>query len=371
MLKIAHLTSVHSRYDTRIFLKECVSLRQEKYRVSLIVADGKGNEKNNDINILDVGFLSGRLRRIFKTTKLIYKKACEIDADIYHLHDPELIPVGLKLKKKGKLVIFDSHEDVPKQILSKPYLNKFSRIIISKLFSIYEKYYSVQFDGIITATPSIRDKFLKINRNTTDINNYPILGELYNNNEWRRKEKQVCYVGGISYIRGIEEIIKSLSHLTTNTKIKLAGNFSDKNLENKIKKMKHWHKVDEAGFLNRTETKELLSKSIAGIVLFHPQPNHLDAQPNKMFEYMSAGIPVIASNFSLWKEIIIENNCGICVDPLAPKEIANAIDYLSNNLDLAEKMGSNGFKAVNEKYNWNIEKNKLIKFYQQIGNKLA
>ncbi|WP_243465227.1 glycosyltransferase [Photorhabdus temperata] len=132
--------------------------------------------------------------------------------------------------------------------------------------------------------------------------------------------------------------------------------------------MKNWHKIDEVGFLNRTETKELLSKSIAGIVLFHPLPNHIDAQPNKMFEYMSAGIPVIASNFDLWKDIILENNCGICIDPLNPKEIANAIDYLSNNYNLAEEMGNNGLLAVNKKYNWDTEQNKLTKFYQQIGH---
>ncbi|MBS9432242.1 glycosyltransferase [Photorhabdus hainanensis] len=366
-MKITHMTSVHPRFDTRIFLKECSALQKE-HEVSLIVADGKGNGVKNNIAIIDVGVLPGRLNRIFKTTDKVYKKALELDADLYHFHDPELIPIGLKLKKKGKIIIFDSHEDVPKQIFSKPYLNKFTRVIISKLFSLYEKYSAPKFDGIITATPSIRDKFLKLNNNTIDINNYPILGELYNENaNWHEKEKQVCYVGGISDIRGITEMVESLSYLTTNTTMKLAGNFSDKNLENKIKSMKNWHKIDELGFLNRIETKELLSQSIAGIVLYHPLPNHIDAQPNKIFEYMSAGIPVIASDFTLWKDIVVKNHCGICIDPLNPKEIANAIDYLSDNPDIAEEMGRNGLIAVNEKYNWDIEQNKLNKFYQHIG----
>ncbi|WP_240487679.1 glycosyltransferase [Photorhabdus australis] len=361
------MTSVHSRFDIRIFLKECSALQKE-HEVSLIVADGKGNEVKNNIAIIDVGILTGRLNRIFKTTDKVYKKALELDADLYHFHDPELIPIGLKLKKKGKIVIFDAHEDVPKQIFSKPYLNKFNKIIISKLFALYEKYAAAKFDGIITATPSIRDKFLKINKNTIDINNYPILGELHNENtNWYEKEKQVCYVGGISDIRGITEMVESISHLTTNTKMKLAGNFSEKELENKIKKMKNWYKIDELGFLNRGEARELLSKSIAGIVLYHPLPNHIDAQPNKIFEYMSAGIPVIASNFALWQDIVVKNHCGICIDPLNPKEIANAIDYLSNNTDIAEEMGNNGLLAVNEKYNWDIEQNKLNEFYQQIG----
>ncbi|WP_350304116.1 glycosyltransferase family 4 protein [Photorhabdus viridis] len=367
-MKITHMTSAHPRFDIRIFLKECSAL-QRKHEVSLIVADGKNNEVKNNITIIDVGMLPGRLNRIFKTTERVYKKALELDSDLYHFHDPELIPIGLRLKKKGKTVIFDAHEDVPKQILSKPYLNKLAKTIISKTFSLYEKYAIPKFNGIITATPAIRDKYLKLNKNTIDINNYPILGELSNNNNnWDKKEKQICYVGGISAIRCIEEMVESISYLKTDTKMKLAGDFSEKDLEKKIKSMENWHKIDELGFLNRIETKELLSKSIAGIVLFHPLPNHIDAQPNKMFEYMSAGIPVIASNFKLWKDIIVANNCGICIDPLNPKELADAIDYLSNNYDIAERMGNNGFLAVNEKYNWDIEQNKLIKFYQQFGS---
>ena len=105
-MTITHLTSVHPRYDTRIFLKECTSLAK-KYQVNLVVADGKGDEVKNGVSLYDVGKESGRLNRILKTPKKILKKAIDLDSDIYHLHDPELVFIGLELKKIGKIVIFD------------------------------------------------------------------------------------------------------------------------------------------------------------------------------------------------------------------------------------------------------------------------
>jgi len=127
---ITHLTSAHPRYDTRIFLKECCSLAKV-YHVSLVVADGLGNEEKDGVGIYDVGIEEGRFGRIFQTTKKVLAKALELDSDLYHLHDPELIPVGLKLKKMGKRVIFDAHEDLPKQVMAKHYLNAFTKTILS------------------------------------------------------------------------------------------------------------------------------------------------------------------------------------------------------------------------------------------------
>lgn len=103
-----------------------------------------------------------------------------------------------------------------------------------------------------------------------------------------------------------------------------------------------------------------------GLVCFQPAPNQINAMPRKMFEYMAASLPVIASNFSLWKEIIEGNKCGICVDPLNPKEIAKAIDYLIEHPQDARRMGENGRKAILEKYNWENESVKLLNLYDKL-----
>lgn len=365
--KITHLTSAHPRYDTRIFVKMCSSLaKNNEYKVSLVVADGKGFENKNCVDIIDVGAKSsGRLSRMTNTVKKVYEKAKELHSDIYHLHDPELIPIGLKLKKNGYKVIFDAHEDLPKQILGKHYLHLFVKKIASKAVSFYEKYSCKKFDSIITATPYIREKFLQINKNSVDINNFPILEELLLDTPYDSKKDTICYIGVLGEIRGIKEIVKAMEY-TENISLTLAGKFFDSKIEEEVKGYKGWEKVDFKGFVDRDEIREILSDSKLGLVTLHPIINYIDALPVKMFEYMAAGIPVVSSDIELWKEIVETNKCGICIDPLNPQEIAEAIEYIISNPKIAKEMGENGKKAVIEQYNWSIEEEKLFTLYQKV-----
>ncbi len=361
---ICHITTVHQRYDVRIFQKECKTLYEKGNEICLIVTDGKSYEEKEGIKIYDLGKPKNRIDRIFNFSKKVYQKAISLNCKIYHFHDPELISIALKLKKKGKKIIYDVHEDVPRQILSKSYLPKFIRKILSILFEIYENYIAKKFDYIITSTPFIKDRFLKINHKTIDVQNMPILSEFTNiKHNWATKEKALCYIGGITKIRGIEEIIVAVKHLPE-IMLYLAGPLENDELK---KIINNNNQIKYLGFLNRNEIKTILNKCICGLILFLPEENHIKSQPNKLFEYMSSGLPVIASNFPLWKEIVESNNCGICVDPLKPDEISKAIEYLINNIDIARKMGENGRKAVIEKYNWEIEKIKLLQIYNKIN----
>lgn len=367
-MHLAHLSSVHPRNDTRIFIKQCCSLASHGYDVTFVVADSKGDELRSGVKIVDVGRLSGRLTRMLKTTEKVFSKAVALNADVYHLHDPELIPIGLKLKKLGKKVIFDSHEDVPKQLLGKPYLGKLSAQVLSQVVARYERFACRQFDGIITATPFIRDKFLSINPHTVDVNNFPLIGELYAPVPWSEKRNEICYVGGISAIRGIKEIVRTCEYLATPARLNLGGNFSEAEVEKEVQTYAGWQHVNALGYLDRAGIRSAFERSVAGLVTLHPVINYLDSLPVKMFEYMAAGIPVIASDFPLWREIVEGNQCGLCVDPLDPKAIAKAIDFVMTHPDAAKKMGENGRKAVMEKYNWPVQARKLTDFYRLITN---
>lgn len=369
-IRIVHLTSAHPRIDTRIFLKQCRSLARAGHEVALVVADGIGDAVREGVSIHDVGAPSGRLDRMRNVTRRVLAKAVELDAAVYHLHDPELLPVGLKLKKLGKWVIFDAHEDVPKQLMGKPYLNPLSRWLLSKGFAFYEAWACRRLDGIIAATPCIRDKFLAINPNTVDINNFPLLGELAAGEiNWSRKQQQVAYVGGIARIRGILEVVAAVAQTRSDVRLQLIGKFSEAEAERVAKASPGWSRVDALGFLDREGVRDVLQRAVAGLVTFLPMPNHIDAQPNKMFEYMSAGVPVIASHFPLWREIVEGNHCGLCVDPLQPAEISRAMDHLLSHPEEAEQMGRNGQRAVQERYNWSIEEKKLLSFYSTLFDK--
>lgn len=362
--KVCHLSTVHKRYDTRIFIKQCKTLSSD-YQVYFVVADGKGDEVKDGIQIIDIGKPKNRFERMSKFVRRIGQKAIAVDAEIYHLHDPELLQLSKKFKRKGKKVIFDAHEDLPKQLLGKPYLNKPIKILLSKVIEVYEKISLRKLDYIVAATPYIRDKFLRINKNSIDINNFPVLEEWSSEVPWDEKKDEVCYVGGIDEIRGIKEMVKAMED-TRIARLNLGGLFSEKAVEKEVKAYEGWRKVNELGYLNRDGVSKCYSQSKAGLVTLRPIINYLDALPVKMFEYMAAGLPVISSDIKLWKEIIDEAECGICVNPLEPKEIAKAIDYIIDNPKEAERLGQNGKKAVLKKYNWENESIKLRTLYKEL-----
>ena len=284
------------------------------------------------------------------------------------LHDPELLRIAVKLKKKGKKVIYDAHEDLPRQILSKEYLKPIVRKLISSRIEKYENKVAKKLDVIVTATPYIRNRFLKVNPNSIDINNFPIIKELLFDFEYdHKKGNKICYVGGITTVRGINELLEALEG--SECSLLLAGDFLENGLRDSIINKNAWNKVEELGFLTREEVVNVYKKSKLGIVTLHPISNYYVSLPVKMFEYMAGGIPVVASNFPLWEEIITKNDAGICVDPLNTDAISNAINYLIDNPDKAKKMGENGKRMVIEKYNWNQEKLKLIKLYNDLFSK--
>jgi len=363
---ITHITTVHSRYDVRIFRKECVSLAEAGHTVNLVVADGKGDETKNGVRILDAGARpTGRLKRMVNAVRQAYSKAITTNAHMYHLHDPELLTLIPRLLQKGK-VVYDAHEDLPRQIM-KYWIPGPLRSIVSLLSERVENRYARKASGIITATPFIKERFSKVHSNVENINNYPLLEEFEAIERRPSEENVACYIGGISAARGLYEMVRAME--SVDGKLLLAGTFDDPRERARAASLPGWNKVVELGFCDREKVKEIVAVARAGLVLFLPEPNHINAQPNKLFEYMAAGLPVIASDFPLWREVIESARCGLCVDPQSPEDISKAIIWIFNHCEEGMQMGRRGQEAIGEKFSWSKESMRLIHFLGNLQEK--
>lgn len=368
VLRVAHLTSVHAPLDTRIFHKECKTLVSAGYIVTL-VAPGESDEMVDGVRIRAVPKASRRLARMTKSVWAVYRAALREHCDIYHFHDTELIPVGLLLRLQGKRVVYDVHEDLADDLLMKDYIPRAVRRTVAGLANGLALLASGAFHAIVAATPAISRRFPK--RKTVVVHNYPSTSDLSSAQPapYEGRPNRVVYVGEINRIRGIDEMVKAMANaaLPDDVKLVIAGSFDEPALAEKAAALEGWERVDFRGWIPRSQALDLIQNARIGLVLFHPLPALLQSLPTKLFEYMSAGIPVIASAFPLWREVVGDVRCGILVDPLDPGAIGGAIDYLLRNPREAEEMGRRGREAVLRKYNWERESGNLLRLYRSLA----
>lgn len=367
-LRICHITTAHPRYDVRIYHKYAKSLTERGFGITLCVADGLGNELKKAVKFIDIGKPSNRFSRFLFSPYKMFKEVKKIKADIYHFHDPEFLFAALFLKIYGRRLIYDVHEDVPRSLKGRDWLPKWILRIIAFFFEQLENFIAGRLTGIITATPYICNRFLKINKNVIDINNYPIREEFNRDSVPFENRNDICYTGSITEIRGIRKLMDALLLCQTDIKLHLAGEFADPVFKKEILNHKAKDKLIYYGLVDRDKLNCIYNQCFAGIVTFLPYENHIHAQPNKIFEYMSAGIPVIGSDFKLWKEIIEKYQAGTCVNPEKSESIANVINNYVEDKQLAKSQGANGEEIVKEIFNWEKEKQKLLYFYSKILN---
>ena len=264
-------------------------------------------------------------------------------------------------------MVYDSHEDFPRQVLSKHWITPLLRKSVSVIFEVFENSVVRNLDAVVCATPFIANRFKALNNNAVDVNNFP-LAEEFHQPEQRQKQpfsRTICYIGAMTRERGISELVKALE-LLQNVTLIMCGPFESEAYAAELRGMPGWRFVDYRGIVGRVEVGDIMARSAAGVVTFLPGPNHNDSQPNKMFEYMSAGLPLIASHFPLWRDIVEKSNCGICVDPASPKEIAGAISTLLADENLCLHMAKAGREAISSRFNWSNESDKLLKLYDEV-----
>jgi glycosyltransferase involved in cell wall biosynthesis len=363
---VIHLTSVHPWNDNRIFYKECVSLAQKGFDVFLI-APATEKKVVNDVHIIPLSEVKSRLLRILVQPIRLFFRGIQLEGDIYHFHDPELIPIALFLRLFRKNVIYDIHENNISVIHARPYIPLFIRNILVIVVRILE-WLAQKSMHIIIAESYYKRRF----KNGLIIKNYPLIHNKINLNENNNSDvNTIIYTGKITPIRGAL-IHSSIPSYVPGVEVHMIGKHTSALREEMLNNTRQGRNnllligTDEFVSPSFIQDYYLKHKWLAGLAIFPFSDHYKEKELTKFFEYMLNGIPIICSNFSVWNKLIEKEKCGLTVNPNDPQDIKEKIEYLLNNKDEAKLMGARGRAAVLSKYNWESQEKRLIRFYENI-----
>jgi glycosyltransferase involved in cell wall biosynthesis len=366
-VKVAHLSSVHPAVDTRIGVKECRTLSQAGYDV-VFICQHSGEDVVNGVRIVPVPVRRGRVSRFLFAGWNVFRAALRERAHVYHLHDPELLPIGLLLRMTGAKVIYDVHEDLPRQMLAKPWILRPLRRPLGFVAAKIESLFARAMSGIVTATPQIARRFPA--DRTVSVRNFAMLDELMLEaaTPYQSREAVFAYVGAITETRGVFEMLAAIALVPSQhrAKLGLAGLLSRDTLGDELRRTEGWERTKYHGWQMRPQVARHLDAARAGLLLLHPTDAYLQSYPLKAFEYMGAGLPMIVSDFPFWRELFGDFGCAIFVDPRDARAIAQAMAWVLEHPGEAERMGAKGRAAALASFNWQSEAVKLLSFYHTL-----
>lgn len=374
VFSIVHMTILHSRYDTRIYFKECMTLSEQGHAVVLLVGDGLGDENRDGVRILDIGAPpKGRLVRFIKQSFRMYRAVRHLKPEIVHFHDPELMIVAKIFGLLGISVIFDVHEDVAKGILTKPWIPKTLRVPVAHIYSMIERLFSSSMALVMAEESYIVSYESHGSKKKVVVENLPLLEltELAVAQNDKFSSPTVVYFGSVTVARGALRLIRVVSQLRLtrpDVKLVIIGPVSEEVSNSKyyIQAIKESWLVSY-GYIPQDQALKIVTRCHVGVAVLDPEPNYVKSYPTKIFEYMALGLPVIVSNFKLYKEVLDYSHCGFAVNPLDELELQSALDDVINHPERAAESGLSGRRAVMSKYNWTTQGQQLLNFYQEIN----
>lgn len=369
--KVCHVISGYFRNDARVFYRQCLSLKKHDFNVCILTNDAAPNEIQQGVEIISCTRLPiARWKTLLFATRYFYQHAVEIDADVYQLHSPELLPLGVKLKKLGKKVVYDAHEDMPAHILEKEWLPIWSRKFVSSCFNLYMTHVFKIIDEIISPhTHVVRDVVKRFGKGVL-IANFPIVKKQYVSTEsdYLSRQNIFCYSGTV-YTYSNQKTIAEAMMSAVDAHYHVAG-YIDNDQESRLMQSEASDRIKFLGRLNQTDLAKFYHKSVAGIAIYDYKLNLGDRLgsygTNKIFEYMEAGLPIICTDYELWKDIVERYQCGVCVKPGDKNALAKAMFTIMNNKKSAFIMGENGRRAVEDEFNWHSEEIKYCALFRKL-----
>lgn len=366
-LKLAHLTSVHHPFDVRIFRKQCATLSRAGTEVVLVAAH-EASGTYDGVRLRALRRPRGRLERMTRTGFALFRAALRERADLYHVHDPELLPWAQLLRLSGRPVVFDMHENVPESLLSKGWIPQALRRPVRLGYRAVER---LLLSGlpVVFAEDSYAKHYPWVRRHVCVLN-MPLVSELMDIREPKLAQPTVGYLGSVTPERGSSATLEAL------------GLLAREGLQVRFECLGPMEPEHEAGLRARAaqlgvaahlpgrvpaaEGWRQMARCHVGLALLANLPNYVESYPTKLFEYMALGLPVVASDVPLYRSVVERFACGRCVDPARPAAIAEAISWLLRHPAEAAAMGARGRRAVLEHYSWEREFAKLWAFYGQL-----
>lgn len=369
---VCFVNSAFEREDALIIYRQGKSLVDAGYRVSYLVRDGKPNEIKEGIEIisLDQKQISTK-ERVKSNTKLFKQFLKSFDADVYQINEPELLHIGLWLKRRGKTVAFNIREWYP-DYYSRKVRNPFAKCLIKFATERYFHYIAKKYDAIFNCMPEMHDQIFRImrNKNFYDTPNFPVVNKNFKVSfeEFSQRKPIISYFGSIYDISCQEEFMDALVTYP-DARYLLAGVFYNKSYQTKIEAKPAWKQTIFINGFTRKQLPEIINSSIMGHVVKDfdqtetPQGSYSII---KIFETMEAAVPVILAKVPLYEQMVEKYHCGICINPHSVNEWKEAIGYLLTHRKEAYEMGQNARNAVIQEFSWDIYSSGYIDVFNKL-----
>ena len=359
---IIMMTTVHKATDVRIFHREAKTLLGAGLSVCVIGP----HPRTEWVDGVMISAIPKRHRRLLRLVLgwTVLKQALQLSGKLHVFHDPELFWVAFGLMVAGKKVVFDCHENPPMQVLHKPWIPKPIRWVLVPAVALALWVGARIISGVIIATESVTKLFPQ--RRTVLIRNFPAPEGLEisrQGNPTQLRSNIVIYAGGLFRARGIQELVEAFRGINSSAQLWLVGEFEEEEFQRQILDSLPgnvvWH-----GAMEYPEVLKLYRESKIGAVVLYPTPNHRHSVPTKMLEYLGSGLPVIASDFPEWSDIL--DGCGVQVDPHDSGQIRDAIQRLLANDSRIAEMSAVACERIMKQFTWKDEGQKLVDYCSRL-----
>lgn len=367
-MKICHVVSGYQRTDARVVVRQCGSLIAAGHEVILLTNDGGTEEEKNGLVIKVTKKKWPRWKQLIFAYFQFASCAKEVDADVYQLHSPELLPLSSTLRRFGKRVIYDAHEDMPAHILEKDWIPKILRYPISYFMRVYMNWEYKRVDEVISPHDHVISRCRNEAGKGIVIANFPLIKDPIFRSQSDLTSGVFCYTGTVYSYSNQDMIVDVVSQID-GASYEVAG-VIDSEYRRRLEDRSSETSVRFHGHVAHDQLREIYRRSVAGLALYDYKLNlgwnRGSYATNKIFEYMEAGIPVVCTDFTLWEELVVEHDCGLVVSPGDADGLRAALEYLLENPSEAARMGENGRKAVLEKFNWVSEEQRYLNLFSKL-----